>query len=573
MPNSAVTNPIRTLTLVDLESPLSCTKHTASDPKKPDLSDYKSMISLNCSPSRYVSQRLLIERINDSHHLIFHPLTGQLNLVTEDERIQLNQLGRGEDVDLAPAQEQELRDSLYLFNHPSEEEDLLDAAVNRAWDRMRAAQPESYTVCPTLACNLACAYCFEGDSLQKPQGTMSDAQVDSLFRAITQIRQGYAQERSSGTQEGDANERPPWINLFGGEPFLPSTHHCVASILERAEAGGFLVGATTNGVNLTRFQDLLTRYQNNLAIFQITLDGPKAVHDRRRHRLGGQGTFDEIVRGIDLLLSLEIPVNLRVNLDASNLASLPELVLFMHDKGWADDPLVEFSLAPVTVHQEKGCQGQYDTALTELELAQGVLALLEANPQMAQVCHLGFLRHLEHLISILEPEKLGHGKWGAPRQTGPRYWYCEASTDKQFVFTPEGLIYSCTEAVGQPHHAIGRFDPALELWKAEHKQWVGRTILSHPQCRTCSISTLCGGGCNLGAREKARGKQNTSPLIQISPPGQKHLGINPQRSAPSIARTDPFCNAAEETVRAYLRYAGSRMSSINPRRQPCPEAK
>ncbi len=381
-------------------------------------------------------------------------------------------------------------------------------------------------------------------------------QVEHLFAAIALIRQ-------SGAERGQASAHAPWIALFGGEPLLPSTRKCVSEILYHAAGGGFLVGATTNGVNLTRYEALLTEYHDILAMFQITLDGPQAVHDSRRHRLGGQGTFTEIVRGVDLLRALEINVDLRVNLDAANLSALPELVDFLFDKGWPDQEGFRLALAPVTQHGAGGCATKSATSLSEMELTQGVLDLMETHPRVAQLCHLGFLRHLDHLVGVLEPEKKKRSSQGISG-AGPRYWYCEASTDKQFVFTPEGLIYSCTEAVGKPRHAIGRFDPAFDLWQKEVERWIGRTILSHPQCRACSISTLCGGGCNFAARERHAGidKPSADNLLQIAlkrPMGKAQSAPVPNALDSPFAptnRTEPFCNAAEQTVRSYLRHIG-----------------
>lgn len=503
-----------------------------------------------CRPhSLHLTRRLLIETVGPDRHFIFNPLSGAVDLASDSDVALLDEVRSGNGQSLTSDQEQAFRERRYLFDSPAAEESFLEGAVASAWQRMQMAQPEAYTVCPTLACNLACAYCFEGDSLtDKPQGVMTEKQVTQLFAAIASLRTGLA-------NAGHSSPLPPWIALFGGEPLLPSTRRCVAVILEQAAAGGFLVGATTNGVNLTRFEDLLREYADILAGFQVTLDGPRTMHDSRRHRLGGQGTFDEIVRGIDLLLSLDVEVDLRVNLDATNLPALPELVDFVMEKGWHEHPGFDLALAPVTHHQEKSaCASRADRALSEMELGQGVLALMEAHPQMREVCHMGFLRHLEYLVSVLEPEKLGRGRRGGVRRAGPRYWYCEASTDKQFVFTPDGLIYSCTEAVGKPEHAIGRFDPALDIWRQEQTQWVGRTILSHPKCRACSISTLCGGGCHLAAREKNH--NSVASLVQVWVKGQSAL---PKAAPlPATVQPQPFCNAAEETVRSYLRYSGMR---------------
>jgi len=493
-----------------------------------------------------VADRVLIERVGTDRHLAFNAVSGAVDVLDDRSVAQLAQLRRGDPVVLTPDREASLRARGYLLNSRSEEEQVLSVAVTRAWERMQASQPEMYTVCPTLACNLACAYCFEGDSLRdKQQGVMTEQQVDYLFEAVGGLRRTFA-------GRGQTSDAPPWIALFGGEPLLPSTQRCVAQILRRAGEQGFLVGATTNGVNVTRYERLLTEYADILTTFQVTLDGQRAVHDARRHRLGGQGTFDEIVRGIDLLLFLGVEVDLRVNLDRTNLPDLPGLVDFIFERGWNGHPGFALALAGVTGHGAAGCGS---AALPEMELAQSVMALMKTHPRLAEICHLGFLRHLDYLVSVLEPEKRRPGRGGAG--IGPRYWYCEASTDKQFVFTPEGLIYSCTEAVGKPDHAIGSFVPTLELWQDEAKQWIGRTILSHPKCHACSISTLCGGGCHFAAREKPARKTD---LLQISVKGRPMASVS--------EKTEPFCNAAEETVRAYLRHIGQQLDHRPTEEQP-----
>ncbi len=496
----------------------------------------------------HLTNRLLVETVGPDMHLIFNPLSGAVDRVGDDELVWLRRLQDGETLPLTEAERLELSERAYLFENPAAEEDFLDQCVADAWARMQTGQPDIYTVCPTLACNLACAYCFEGDSLlDKAQGVMSDTQVDAFFEAIADLRRGHPAGQAA----------VPWLSLFGGEPLLPSTQRCVARLLAGAADGGFLVGATTNGVNVVRFEGLLREYADILAVFQITLDGPQAVHDARRHRLGGQGTFAEIVRGIDLLLDLGVDVDLRVNVDAANLSSLPELVDFLFEKGWNARPELQLALALVTDHGGGGCSSGASRALGELEMVQAILEQIERHPRMAEVCHLGFLRHLDYLVSILEPE---HHRTRRGTSPAPRYWYCEASTDRQYVFTPEGLIYSCTEAVGKPSHAIGRFDPALELWLEPARQWQGRTILSHPKCRSCPISTLCGGGCNFAARERVGAEGN---LLQIAVGGRDH------RPPTAGGLTEPFCNAAEETVRAYLRYAGRPSGPLAPSGRVC----
>lgn len=495
----------------------------------------------------HITRRLLVEPVGPDRNLIFNPLSGAVDLASDREIARLTAIRAGGEVALTSAEEHDLRSRRYIFDTPEAEERYLEGMVEQAWARMDASQPEMYTVCPTLACNLACGYCFEGDSLMdKKQGVLTDLQIDLLFQAIATIRSGFS----------DPDKPPryaPVIALFGGEPLLPSTKRAVSQIMDRAFDGGFVLGATTNGVNIVRYKDLLEEYVDILAGFQITLDGPKAVHDSRRYRLGGQGTFDEIVAGIDLLISLGVSVDLRVNLDLGNIDSLTELAAFIQSKGWDQAPGFRLALAGVTEHREGGCQSHQNEMLTEMELGRRVIALMDSNPALEKIIHLGFLRHLDHLSRVLEPERYqARGRGGA----GPRYWYCEASTEKQYVFTPEGLIYNCTEAVGNPRHAVGRFDPELDLWQRERGKWIGRTILSHSKCRACSISTLCGGGCHMAAREKEVSSRGNLLQITIGKPTRDRPAPAP---ADIPASVDPYCGMAEETVRQYLRYAGSRI--------------
>ena len=513
--------------------------------------------------SVHVSTRLLVQQVDGSDcSVIFSPVSGSLDVATPRDIELLQQLASNStDAELSSGQQEfasYLLERGYAYSTPDEEERLLEKLVRDARSRFAATAPNVYTICPTLACNLACSYCFEGDSMLKPQGAVSDESLAQLFTAIDSLE---AKRQETLAASGNDGKLASELTLFGGEPLLPSTKRQVGKILEFAESRGFMVGCTTNGVNIIRYADLLARYVNSFEGIQITLDGPAEMHDSRRHRLGGQGTFDEIVRGIDFLLEIGVPVQVRMNMDTQNMPTLPELCVFVKEKGWAASEDFQLIVAPVTVHapsaESSGCgAASYQKALDELTMHRQLMKLASEHPIVSEVCSFAHLRHLDHVSAIIkgstERETLPTRSKSKP---GPRYWYCEQGTGQQYVFTPDGCVYTCTEAVGKVKHAVGRYAPSFEMWQEQSRDWLGRTILSNPKCRACKISTLCGGGCHFAAREKAEAQSK-----QRDTDGSELLQIGVGRLGRRIVESqEPYCAGAEDLVREYLKTEGRRL--------------
>jgi uncharacterized protein len=117
------------------------------------------------------------------------------------------------------------------------------------------------------------------------------------------------------------------LEFFGGEPLLAWD---VVEVLARGLSeicsinGTEMLGCmTTNAVLLTgsRLEQLVACHVRS---FQVTLDGPKAVHDRRRVTRRGEGSFDAVWRSLELLKSAPYPVHvlIRMHFDPTTLEHL-----------------------------------------------------------------------------------------------------------------------------------------------------------------------------------------------------------------------------------------------------------
>ncbi len=432
----------------------------------------------------YLTRYKLTHRIDDSQSILLNSLSGAIDII-ENRHLPLLDDPRSltPDCDIW----QPLVDRGYLFPSRLAEQ----KEMNRLFQEYTATtRPLTFVVCPTYACNLRCEYCFEGSLPQERPRVLVTEEIDAIFDAIDRLA------------TADSH-----IQLFGGEPLLPTTHEAVRHVLELSRARGMTVSAVTNGVCVADFIPLLSSFRPQIDDFQITVDGPQPIHDSRRPRAGGQGSFEAIVTGIDLLLANEMKVRMRVNVDKRNIGSLVELARFIQEKGWDRLPHFGAILSPVDDHSG----GKMPGRLAEHETASIWFKLKVDHPEL-DIFRVDLFRNLEYLMTAL----------GSDDFSFPRFQYCESNNLSCYTFGTDGKIYLCAEAVGDDRHAVGRYYPDFFLNEAALSNWNGRSILSLKACRDCPIATLCGGGCAISA-----------------------ANINGSLDS-------PYCHGALETIHAYL---------------------
>lgn len=141
----------------------------------------------------------------------------------------------------------------------------------------------------TQSCNLRCVYCY-GDGGAYGRG--SDMDEATAFRAVDWLIE------HSGTRKNI------YIGFFGGEPFLRFLlMQTVAAYGERqAAAAGKKVGfhATTNATVLN--DEMIDFIQDRNMALQVSIDGPREIHDAQRPDTSGAGSYDSIVPNIKKLL-------------------------------------------------------------------------------------------------------------------------------------------------------------------------------------------------------------------------------------------------------------------------------
>ena len=317
-------------------------------------------------------------RLNPGMSLLFNTLTGAKNIVDESTRVIIEQMIAGNfDCECPTDLREQLEKRGYLFDSEEKERELLDLMHEKTKEANKNSTFPNYTICPTMGCNLRCVYCFESNDMHKECSVMSEEQLESI---LSMVKESYhlTGEISSEQQAMKAKNRESescekqiiesedsedgkdnlqnykgTLTLFGGEPLLPANRKIIERIYEFANEWGFQVDIITNGTSISPYADLLKENADR-TLMQITLDGDKEIHDKRRIRADGSGTFDKVCEGVTEALKIGIRLSLRVNVDRNNLYSLPRLKELFLEKHWMDYPNFGPYLSPVECYEESG---------------------------------------------------------------------------------------------------------------------------------------------------------------------------------------------------------------------------
>ena len=161
---------------------------------------------------------------------------------------------------------------------------------------------------PTGAiCNLDCTYCFFLSKEELYPGSdfrMSDSVLDAYIRGLLEAQPGPE----------------VLIAWQGGEPTLMGVDFFERSIacVEKYRRPDQQVSHTiqTNGTRLD--DDWGAFFKRHKFLVGLSVDGPKAMHDAYRVNKGGAGSFDQVMRGWEVLRRHEVDVNILCTVHAAN---------------------------------------------------------------------------------------------------------------------------------------------------------------------------------------------------------------------------------------------------------------
>jgi uncharacterized protein len=304
---------------------------------------------------------------------------------------------------------------------------------------------------PTEACNFRCVYCYEDFKYKR----MEPWVVDGV--------KGLLSRRAPGLASLE-------ISWFGGEPLLAADvvedimRH-VRSLIERHPDIRLASDMTTNGYLL---DPPMFRRMLGLGVddYQITIDGPREWHDRRRVTAGGKGTFDRIWGNLLAMRDVgdRFTIQVRVHADRQNLELLPGFLQIYREAFGADPRFTLF------IRGLSRLGGPNDSTLDVFEREEGDRVI-------------GDLRDLARAQGLKLAETTGDDA------------ICYAARANSFLVRANGRLNKCTIALEHPANQVGRIheDGTVEVAAQAMGPWMRGLWSGTPEELKCPMFGLADG--------------------------------------------------------------------------------
>lgn len=318
------------------------------------------------------------------------------------------------------------------------------------WTKMQAQNDYmNLTIAPTMNCNFRCSYCFEKNFRNTKMMDLS----------LTQNIIDFANERKVKRLN---------VAWYGGEPLLGLDF--IKHFNHETYEAGFDVSQSivTNGYLLT---EEVVKYFDFIWLknIQITLDGNKETHNRRRPHVDNPDSFGRIMDNLEMLYTYcnfngyWPNVSIRVNIDKTNEDDYPKIKDMLYKK-YGNFFNVYYAL----VDNYNSCLDKAEVKVRSEDEKKYIKILNEKY---------GISSHNEYL-----------------QNRG--CFYCGAQTINHYVIDSNGFMYKCWDDIGNEYQAVySLLDKSFKNLQVESDYMIKSMAIFDNKCKNCILLYGCQGGC------------------------------------------------------------------------------
>lgn len=329
----------------------------------------------------------------------------------------------------------------------------------------------------TQSCNFRCKYCIYSENANKSQRAHSSKHMSWEM----------AKKAIDFLYDHSVDSKKIYIGFYGGEPLLEFEliKQCI-EYGERKFRGKHLeFSITSNATLLTT--SIITYFIEHSVNLVISIDGPKEINDKGRVFPDGSGTYDEIMRKIELVKNIDITYAKKINfsmvmnseddfecinavtLDLEDLDKWNILAAY-EDTEYEDDKVISFS-------EEHIYKREYHKFLSVLAYLNRVS--LECVSPIAYLAVQKFIEEIRRMESSSGLPTIGSP--GGPCLPGQLRLFCNV----------DGNLFPC-ERVSEKSSimCIGTIKEGFDYNKVSSLLNVG--TLTEEECKKCWAFLDCG---------------------------------------------------------------------------------
>jgi uncharacterized protein len=330
------------------------------------------------------------------------------------------------------------------------------AVVRQNYDATRNAKGSlTLTIAPTMACNFACGYCFQG--LNKPTKKMTPDVQDAII--------GFVKARK--------DLKALNIVWYGGEPLMgkDSIFRLSDRLIAWCDKNKISYGAgIVSNAWFLNGEMAAQLYARRVKWVQVTIDGDRETHDQMRPLTSGQGTFDRILENIAQTLDeTPLSISVRVNVGQRNVDRASAMLDGFVERKFAKRGNFHVYFSPIEASTPESGTA-FEEKLARAEFNKRVLALED------------------------KARKLGLA--GIQKPYGSFAGMCVAASNNGYVISGNGDVHKCWETAHDPTKRTGTiFEPDKLDQSVNASLWKQWTPFDSPTCSSCKILPMCGGFC------------------------------------------------------------------------------
>jgi len=342
-----------------------------------------------------------------------------------------------------------------------------DEIIQKFLHAKRESEIKSLYLIMSTNCNLSCSYCLYSPS---QSGSLASGGKNLTQREIFDALRLFQMK----TSQNNRNAPNYWeqITFYGGEPLLNvrGLKFGIEMInqIRREEGiwGDLKIIIDTNGTLID--DDFIDFAKKNQLSLQLSIDGPRLIHDSARKFKNGKGTFDRVHSVMEKLSEEGVKFLPLITVSPANIDYLPESIEWLCRNFVIDEIAMN-----LLMHTGNDLGIPYGKLAAEAMLSGHNIA------KRFNVCDSVFDEVLRRFTTPgIAPEICGAGI--------------------KIAAFPGGNLHACQALENCGAGFLGRttdFDERCANWQ----EWKRRSRFSNPNCLKCPVLGFCGGGCAASA--------------------------------------------------------------------------